>query len=285
MSELYVKHVSRQGDVMNNWLLILLTAVAGCHREDAPSRAAGQPAQASSHPQAGAAYSGAGTDEPRQLADALYVGAGDDGTGWLIHLQPDSRMGAMYDPSGSVALCDIRIDAAGHVSFRSAPTFGVEHRFAGLSADGGLGGILRTVDVRSGAERRSTNLKLRRVTQAIEAAPRVAAVYSSIRHHGETGDVLGLELAVLRDGDSVLVVVSEYEGVPQWPYAPVRAVMTGDTLRFGIGAGSPSMRAVSVVVRRESALVLPDSAVLRRLGSLEDVIGWPARHACESTPR
>jgi hypothetical protein len=187
----------------------------------------------------------------------------------------------MYDPSGSVALCDIRIDAAGQVSFRTAQTFGVEHRFAGRSVEGGLVGVLRTADVRSGAERRSTSLKLRRVTQPVEAAPGVAAVYSSIRHHGETGDVLGLELAVLGDGDSVLVVVSEYEGVPQWPYAPVRAVMTGDTLRFGIGAGSPSMRAVSVVVRRESALVLPDRAVLRRLGSLQEVIGRPPRYPCE----
>src|SRR6266536_4808373 len=62
----------------------------------------------------------------------LYLGISQDGAAWLVRLDSDSPLSALYDPLESIALCEVKVDSSDHIWFRSAETDGSTIRFAGV---------------------------------------------------------------------------------------------------------------------------------------------------------
>jgi hypothetical protein len=104
---------------------------------------------------------------------------------------------------------------------------------------------------------------------AQESSP---AIYSSVAHIDETGDVVGTELVVLRACDRVFVSYHHAEG--SWlPINRLEGRRSGDTLRFVLPPDSarampsgrlvestPSRAVVVVTARAGATLTLPDQS-------------------------
>jgi prepilin-type N-terminal cleavage/methylation domain-containing protein len=154
----------------------------------------------------------------------------------LLRLDFDSGVGAMYAPEGTIALCQV-LDAADNLTFRSAAVVGLEGRFSGRRTANRIDGRIQWIKTRTGAVVESSELSLRLVRPRLDSARNEdeGTVYSSIDYNTRGGDLVGIELALIPDGDSLVAVLWRYEGVPQQPYAPVKAAVAGDIINFTAG--------------------------------------------------
>ncbi len=99
---------------------------------------------------------------PEPSVPGVYWGVSDSGQVWLVYLTGGPTGGAIYEPYGSLAVCELRNDSIATTTFRSAEkTDGTMYRFTGRRTREGLVGAMEWVRVRTGAVKAVDHLVLK----------------------------------------------------------------------------------------------------------------------------
>jgi len=193
---------------------------------------------------------------PEPSVPGVYWGVSDSGQVWLVYLTGGPTGGAIYEPYGSLAVCELRNDSIATTTFRSAEkTDGTMYRFTGRRTREGLVGAMEWVRVRTGAVKAVDHLVLKAIrarflTGSVDA---LSGEYEAVRVSQESGDVYGFGVILVDTVDGVVGFLVEYEGGPgplqtlavdrakdtlrlSWPLATrteaATTLIRGDTLRF-----------------------------------------------------
>ena len=214
---------------------------------------------------------------------ALYFGVSRRQIAWLVSLDPGTRSGLLYEPLGTVSLCDIRLDSTGTLSFQSAVGFWAYYRFAGRLDQSSLDGVILVVRERAHSPADSFHVALTRIPISLpqqEDSQAVSGLYSDVWYHEGTGDLLGQEVILLQTAQGLSAATILYEGSPDWPTAADSVGRVGDTLtlwqREPWHRGPPPDRAVL----RHDTLSFRDGPQLPKKASLGDLFARPPRFRC-----
>ena len=225
------------------------------------------------------------TVPPSPDVRGYFLGVSDD-QAWFIYLEPGSAASTMYRPSDPLALCDVKVDAGGAVTFRSAVGSRYPFQFTGRLSHDTLVGTMSVIRVRTGAVMQSWPIAPRRVLpRFLTGAPdSLSGMYAKF----EPGtDISGRTFVVLDLADRVVGFGQDFEGGPStvWDIAGNRVK---DTLHLTWRASAPNLpfasnRIISFVstdvIRGDT---LKDSADDRwpRLYSIPELLGAPHRSEC-----
>jgi hypothetical protein len=146
-------------------------------------------------------------------ARGYYLGVSDD-EAWFIYLEPGSAASTMYRPWESLALCDVRTDAGGAVTFRSAAGVRDPFQFAGRLSHDTLAGTMSMIRERTGAVKASWSIAPRRVLpRFLTGAPdSLSGMYQKFEMGTE--DISGREVVLLDLADRVVGFAQDYSGGP-----------------------------------------------------------------------
>jgi len=230
-----------------------------------------------------AAASAEQTQSDSQLS-GLYVGTSASRHGWLLRLDFDSGVGVSYSPTGIEALCQVQMTPSGAVSLVSATSVGVQFRFRGNRIADEIVGQLQWIRVETGAVAESSEMRIRWIASRLDttaAEPMLEGMYSSIEYHERSGDLGGLELALVPDNDSIVAIVWDYQDGLQRPYAPVGALVRGDTIRLNIrGVAYLFLRSADTLSYLGSLLGEPHTVKLPRRSSVWEALQKKPRYSC-----
>jgi hypothetical protein len=182
--------------------------------------------------------------------DGIVYGIASDAVGqraWIVSLDESPTRGFIYSAPASAELCDLSVDTIGRVSWNTGKAFGhFVYTFEGRRSTEGMGGTLRRV--RADDDTASFDVALRRVQGSARGADggRLTGFYSNMHYVEEAGDLLGSNLLLLLDGDSLVGALTISEGAPSPAYPLIHARRDGDTLRFGIQTASVDRTGVPV---------------------------------------
>ena len=142
-----------------------------------------------------------------------YLGVSDN-TAWFIYLEPGSAASTMYGPVEQLALCDVRTDAGGAVTFHSAASSSSPFQFAGRLLHDTLAGTMTMVGERTGAVIGSWSIAPRRVLpRFLTGAPdSLSGMYYWFEEGTE--DVSGTEFVLLDLADRVVGFAQDFAGGP-----------------------------------------------------------------------
>jgi len=159
----------------------------------------------------------------------LYLGVSGD-EAWFIYMEPGSAASTMWRPRQALALCDVKTDTGGAVTFRSAAGADYPFQFAGRLSHDTLVGTIATVEPRTGAVRDSWSIAPRRVLARFvtEAPNSVSGLYTSF---DEGSDISGREIVLLDLAGHVVGFAQDWEGGPTTVWA-ITGNRVGDTLHL-----------------------------------------------------
>ncbi len=221
---------------------------------------------------------GSASTEASVGVGALYWAGSDSNEVWLIYL--DSGSGTIYRPIRSLALCDVRGDSTGAVTFRSAEmTDGTVYEFTGRASRDDLVGTLGRVSTRSGAVVKTSALAARqiRTRYPVGGADPISGRYDGVRVSERSGDAYGLEVVVVDGVDSIVGLWVRYEG-GALPARALTANRVGDTLH--LSWHSPERVGVDTVVIHGDTIKFRDRLRLVKRMSLFQVVHDPNRREC-----
>jgi hypothetical protein len=204
--------------------------------------------------------------------------------GWLLRLDFDSGVGVSYRPIGTTALCRVQAMPSGVVTLISAIPVASQFRFRGTLTANEIVGQVQWIRVETGAVAESSEMRIRRIAPRLDAAAAgstLEGIYSSIKYHERSGDLRGLEVALVPDNDSIVAIVWDYQDALRQPYAPVRAFVRGDTMRLNIrGAAYLFLRSADTLSYLGSLLGEPHTVKLPRRSSVWEALREKPRYSC-----
>jgi len=216
-----------------------------------------------------------------QLQPGLYLGpwrvAGDARTHWLVFVfGVDSFRGLVYNPPGFDEICVAQVDSLGSVHLETASLSGsVPYQLAvdGSLTRRGLRGKITFSSSQLGAT--SSSFEMEHVplgTAMADSAHIRSGLYANVRLHGETGDLLGDELLLVRSERRLVAAYTSYQGVADGPYIAdsVTAIGNGVSMVGHFGT------------REKSTLTLIFNNRFRRVKSLPELFSTQAVVRCGS---
>jgi hypothetical protein len=175
---------------------------------------------------------------------------------------------------------------SGVVTLISAIPVASQFRFRGTLTANEIVGQVQWIRVETGAVAESSEMRIRRIAPRLDAAAAgstLEGIYSSIEYHERTGDVGGLELALVPDSDSIVAILWEYQGAPARPEAPARILTSGDTLRLHV-PGADGLPARDYLFLRSGDMLSYRGAVrverLVRRSSVWEALREKPRYSC-----
>jgi hypothetical protein len=160
----------------------------------------------------------------------------------------------------------------------------LQFRFRGSRTANEMVGQLQWIRVETGAVAESSEMRIRRVAPRVDTAaaePTLEGIFSGIQYHERSGDLGGLELALVPDNDSIVAIVWDYQNGLQRPYAPVGALVRGDTIRLNIrGVAYLFLRSADTLSYLGSLLGEPHTVKLPRRSSVWEALREKPRYSC-----
>lgn len=156
---------------------------------------------------------------------------------WLICLELTTQKGKLYAPPG---VLDLSVtNANGHTILRSKGVGDLVYLFELNPNQQSLVGTVTRLRVYGDASKQLTKSEL-----TLEPLPSQGAwstlpqfpsgVYKNVKHIEEAGDLLGTELILIRKNESIVGLVTLYEGAPMGPYSLLELSLIDSDLRFKI---------------------------------------------------
>jgi len=224
-------------------------------------------------------------DSVDRLNDAdLYFGVSRDRIAWFVYLNRLTRSGVLYEPLGTVNLCEVRLGPGDTLFFRSALGGGAYYTFEGRVGQDFLDGVIWMQRQRSRTPADSFRVLLGLLPlppPTTGPSKSLSGLYSDVWYHEGAGDLLGQEVLLLETGSSMRAVTILYGGGPGWPTAADSVVRSGDTLaiwqREPFHRGPPPDAAV---LRGDTLSFFDGGPQLPRKHSLRDVFTGAPRFRC-----
>lgn len=212
--------------------------------------------------------------------EGLFIATSDTPYGaWLMYLDPDSSSrGAMYEPSGSLAICDLAVGPR-TVAFRSASDGSKHYRFDGRPQGTGFTGSLEVADSTAGDVKGRFDIAARFLTRTLATAPgNIDGEYRSLTVSPSTGDSQGTKLVLVSWLDSIAGVWVPYDGGASAVNA-LAGLRRGDTLLFAWHSAI-GVEADTGVLHGDTIVFPADSGRLVRQGVLGEILRGPSVHQC-----
>lgn len=272
MARIALRNVHLGDDIPKLALLasgLLLLPIAACDRSG--ERAGGE-----------ASYTILADSVPAESGvRGVYLGLGIREP-WFIYLEPGSSASGMYQPYRSVAVCDVRTDPSGTLTFRSAKTRdGTAYQFVGRLSHDSLTGTAIRVGTRTGAVVESTSIALRRVPARFLTglADSLSGDYNQMEQNEQGGDISGTEVVLVDLVNRVVGFAQDYDGGPTTVWE-ITGKRVRDTLH--LTWRSPEHVSVDTLLIRGDTLRTfhSDFRAVRRL-SLSELFRGPHRSECD----
>ena len=216
-------------------------------------------------------------------AGELYFGVSRQRIAWLVYLNRQTRSGVLYEPLGTVSLCDVHLGPGDTLSFQSAVVTGAYYGFTGILSEGRLDGVISVIRKRSRTPPDSFRVMLARTPlPEREGSTTMTGVYSDVWYHEGAGDLLGQEVLLFETPKGPEAVTILYGGGPDWPRGADSITRSGDTLAIWqkepFHRGPPPDRAV---LRGDTLSFFDEGPQLPRKHSLRSLFTGPPNFRCQ----
>jgi hypothetical protein len=217
------------------------------------------------------------TVPPSPDVRGYYLGVSDD-EAWFIYLEPGSAASTMYRPRGLLALCDVKTDTGGAVTFRSAEEYPAPFQFAGRLSHDTLVGTMSLIRERTGAVIQRWSIAPRRVLpRFLTGAP--DSLSGAYYKFDEGSDITGTAVVLLDLADRVVGFAQTFQGGPDVVFD-----ISGNRVKDTLHVTWRSLKSVwvdTMLIRGDSITLFHGRERAPKGRSIPELLGAPNRAECE----
>jgi len=222
----------------------------------------------------------------KSLLDGMYFGVSKDKFGqraWILYINTKRSSSFLYLPPELISITKLSLTSSGQLTFQTTGTSGeIIYSFSGkISSDNIKGRFLTERKGRTISEKlNEAEVELQKIDLEKGTKHPIAGLYSNMRNHEESGDVVGAMLILIPREKGIIGVFVPYDG-SLTPYAIYNVQYSDKNKRlvFEIekqGGNEPysgvvSARSVRIKLSDPKAFPYAETLILPKRNSLTEI--------------